>query len=513
MTRKNSGPGSLGRQLGGVPPCVQAGASAARAVDNLSKRVVDNVWGGAPATGVQTRDGPPQIGLFAPGHSRSAVVASKRRLTQIPQPGRHAMPEQVTPISSPRVLYIEDSPEARALVRRVLQSHGFDVIEASDGLAGIDLALQHPPDLILCDIQLPGIDGYETAIRLRSHRPLDNVPIVVLTGQGDRGLSLSVGADGFLEKPFDVNRFPDQLRAYIKGKRDKVKAPEERRRLREYSQALTEKLEATVRELEGLNRRLLAAARSKSEFMQNLSHELATPLTPITGYVKMLRSTKLGPLTPQQTRALDSMGISVERLSRTIDNLVDFATMEGGEGGVTRALFDAQALVKSVFDESRAKAKARRVHLELQGRAERQAWGDERKLRQALANLIDNSIKFSPHGSHVLVCLSEEPERVWFEVYDQGEGVLPEEGEKVFEPFFHADRGGEERAPGAGLGLPVARQIIEAHGGRVLLESPPKTQPEGPHHFSGTKVSFWLPTRETAPARSMLPTPLFSQGQ
>jgi len=412
--------------------------------------------------------------------------------------------------TNPRVLHIEDNAESRALVRRVLEARGFEVLEASDGLAGIDLAIRQHPDLILVDIALPGIDGYETASRLRSYRGLDGCPIVVLTANGDRGLSLSVGCDGYIEKPIDVARFADQIRAYIKGKREKVRAPEERRLLREYSQSLSERVEATVRELSQANAQLLDAARSKSEFMQNLSHELATPLTPITGYLKMLRSEKMGPLTEQQARALESMALSVERLSRTIDNLVDFASLEGGSSSVNRAEFEVAALVKAVFDDAKAKAKARRTHLTQVGRATHAAFGDERKLRQALSNLIDNAIKFSPHGSEVLVRVLEEPQRLVFEVYDQGEGVMPEEGARVFEPFFHADRGGDERAPGAGLGLPVARQIVEAHGGKVELESPPKSQPEGGHNFGGTKLAFWIPSRDSAPVEPAPPAPLFN---
>ena len=202
--------------------------------------------------------------------------------------------------ATPRILYIEDNPESRALVRSVLEPRGFDVLEASDGIAGIDLAIAAHPDLILCDIQLPGIDGYETATRLRSYKGLDGCPIVVLTSHGDRGLSLSIGCDGYIEKPIDVEKFPQQLRAFLKGKREKVRGPEERRYLREYSQSLVERLEATVRELTAANTRLRAAARSKNEFMQNLSHEMATPLTPIVGYLKILRGGKAGPLTDQQ---------------------------------------------------------------------------------------------------------------------------------------------------------------------------------------------------------------------
>jgi signal transduction histidine kinase len=415
------------------------------------------------------------------------------------------MAEQA-PSPHPRILYIEDNPESRALVRNVLEARGFDVLEASDGIAGIDLAISAHPDLILCDIEMPGIDGYETATRLRSYRGLDGCPIVVLTSHGDRGLSLSIGCDGYIEKPIDVEKFPGQLREFLKGKREKVRGPEERRYLREYSQSLVERLEATVRELTAANSRLRAAARSKTEFMQNLSHELATPLTPITGYLKILKSGKTGALTEQQQKILESMTLSSERLSRTIDNLVDFATLESGGYAIHRDIFDPQAAGRSIIDEEKPKARARRIVLELLVDHAGPGWGDERKLRQAIGNLVDNAIKFSPHGSNVLLRVAGDGARLYFEVYDEGEGMLADEAEKVFDPFFHADRVGEERAPGAGLGLPVAKQIIEAHGGKIWAESPPKNQPDSRHHFSGAKVAFWIPSRATAPAEPQ-PTP------
>lgn len=415
------------------------------------------------------------------------------------------MAEQAAP-PHPRILYIEDNPESRALVRNVLEARGFDVLEASDGIAGIDLAISAHPDLILCDIEMPGIDGYETATRLRSYRGLDQCPIVVLTSHGDRGLSLSIGCDGYIEKPIDVEKFPGQLREFLKGKREKVKTAEERRYLREYSQSLVERLEATVRELTAANSQLRAAARSKTEFMQNLSHELATPLTPITGYLKILQSGKTGALSDPQAKIVESMQTAAERLSRTIDNLVDFATLESGGYAIHRAEFDPAAVVKGVLEEERPKARARRIQLESVHEGQGRGWGDERKLKQAVGNLVDNAIKFSPHGSQVLLRVSASETQLAFEIYDQGEGLLADEAEKVFDPFFHADRVGEERAPGAGLGLPVAKQIVEAHGGRIWAESPPKNQPDSKHHFSGAKVAFWIPMRASAPAEPQ-PTP------
>src|SRR5438105_1674439 len=323
------------------------------------------MWAPEAAGDVQTRSGKGAVGGRSAFRLAGQVVGSSpREFRGRQQQGSSIMAEQA-PSPHPRILYIEDNPESRALVRNVLEPRGFDVLEASDGIAGIDLAISAHPDLILCDIEMPGIDGYETATRLRSYRGLDACPIVVLTSHGDRGLSLSIGCDGYIEKPIDVEKFPGQLRELLKGTREKVRGPEERRYLREYSQSLVERLEATVRELTAANSRLRAAARSKTEFMQNLSHELATPLTPITGYLKILRSGKTGLLTEQQLRILDSMGMASERLSRTIDNLVDFATLVSGGYALHRDPFDARTAAKAVIEEEKPKAKARRITLEL----------------------------------------------------------------------------------------------------------------------------------------------------
>jgi signal transduction histidine kinase len=197
------------------------------------------------------------------------------------------------------------------------------------------------------------------------------------------------------------------------------------------------------------------------------------------------------------------MRLATDRLSRTIDNLVNFATFEGGGHAVHREAFDPQALLKAVLKEERLKAKSRRIHLGVKVETLEQGWGDGRKLRQALSKLIDNAIKFGPYGSEILVRVSGDPTHLLFEVYDQGEGILPGEGERVFDPFFHADRVGDEHAPGAGLGLPVAKQIVEAHGGHIWVESPPKNQPEGAHHFSGARVAFWIPKRRAARTPSL----------
>jgi two-component system cell cycle response regulator DivK len=122
-------------------------------------------------------------------------------------------------MNSPKILYIEDNPENRLLVRRILEAEGYNVVEAVDGPSGLDLAAASPPDLILLDINLPEMDGYELVGRLRQIPGLANTPIIALTAyalRGDRERILAAGCDGYIQKPIDVDSLPVQVASFLK---------------------------------------------------------------------------------------------------------------------------------------------------------------------------------------------------------------------------------------------------------------------------------------------------------
>ena len=120
-----------------------------------------------------------------------------------------------------RILYVEDNRENRILIKRVLEAEGYTVDEAADGLSGLKMAQENRPDLILLDINLPDIDGYEATKRLRKMNGISGVPVVALTAnvmQGDREKSLEAGCDGYIQKPIDVDQLPDQIESYLGGR-------------------------------------------------------------------------------------------------------------------------------------------------------------------------------------------------------------------------------------------------------------------------------------------------------
>lgn len=394
---------------------------------------------------------------------------------------------------SARILLIQDQADQRGRVAGALRSAGFEVVEVASGLAGIQAATACHPDLLLVDLHLPDLDGSEVASKLR-RLGLEGLPIVAMGLSGnERGMALSAGCDGAIASPPDLTLLPGQLREFLAGKRDRLKGGDERRYLKVLNQSLVEKLEAKVRELTTANERLRLSDEFKNQFMQSISHELATPLTPLAGYLKILQSEKLGLLSDKQKKVVECMLQSSERLARTIDNLSDFAVLESGNYRVRVETIDAIKLAQHLVEETQLTlAKPKRVHVSLLVPDEQLTLQvDPARISQALGNLLENAVKVSPHGGEVLLETVRTEDRVRFALYDQGPGVPPEDQERIFEPFYHTR--GSLNVPTAGFSLPVARKIAEAHGGRLFVESPPKNQPESERNFSGSKFIFEIP--------------------
>ncbi len=398
-----------------------------------------------------------------------------------------------------RVLCIEGDETTRARVRSLLEARGFAVDTSDSGLDGIARALARPPDLVIADVHLPDIEGYELAARLKREGALARVPFVALgDSREDHDLALAAGADGFVERAADDGRLGEELRAYLGGKRDVLPEDGERERLLALNGAMAARLESAVAAERRSSARVAELDRLRSAFVHNLAHELSTPLTPLAGYLKLIQAGRLGPLSPQQQRVLDAMAQSVGRLIRVVDNLADFASLRSGEAAILDGEVDPDRLAEEVVAELKDAIREARLHVVVTPGGGGTVIADPRKLRQALANLVQNAVKFSPHGGEVLVEVTRDPSRLRFTVYDQGPGIRAGEGELIFEPLHHAASKGREdaRAPGTGLGLPVARGIAEAHGGRIWVESPPRTQPARlARHFTGSKFVLEIPVR------------------
>src|SRR3989454_3601647 len=205
----------------------------------------------------------------------------------------------------PKVLYIEDNRENRMLVRAVLEAAGYTIVEAEDGLAGIEAAIREEPALILLDINLPGVDGYEIVAILKSFPNLASTPVIAVTAyamQGDRQRTLVAGCDGYIQKPINVDMFPRQVAEFLGGKRERVEGREEGVYLRELNQRLVYRLLNQVEELKRLNQHFVRRASQLADL-----HRAVQDITSEPGVAEMLERLLRG-----LAQAIGSMSLRVE---------------------------------------------------------------------------------------------------------------------------------------------------------------------------------------------------------
>ncbi len=372
-----------------------------------------------------------------------------------------------------RILHIEDDPANRLLVRKLLQNVGYEVIDAADGLEGVRLACASPPDLVLVDLNIPGLDGYEVTLRLRGEASLASTPIVAITAEGDRDTSLAVGCDGFIQKPIDARSFASLVARYLDGARERS-GGNETQRLREQSQRIVAHLEEKVAELSHANERLRELDAAKTAFYRNISHELATPMTPIVGYVKLLKDRELGPLVPAQEKALRSVDECVRRLRATIDNLIDVTGLETGKMRFSHQEYDfldtTRRAVASMADRLAA---ARLTLVEALPRGPLLAWGDPGRLQRAITSVLENAAKFTPAGGTVGVRVAwQRSGHYEVVIADTGPGIPPERLARIFDAFYQVDASPTRQFGGVGVGLAIARRIAQGLGGDLRVVSP-----------------------------------------
>ncbi len=374
----------------------------------------------------------------------------------------------------PRILHIEDDPRNRLLVRKLLTADGLEVIDAPDGLEGVRLALAQRPDLVLVDINIPGLDGYEVTLRLRNEAGLRGVPIVAITAEGERETSFAVGCDGFLQKPIDARSFARQIRDYLEGRREQpagASLSDTGERLRMQSGRIVAHLETKVAELSAANERLRDMDRLRTAFYRNVSHELATPLTPIVGYLRMLIDGELGEVQTPQKKALRAMDDCVRRLRASLDNLVDVTGLETGKMRFFNRDYDFLDTVRrAIAQPADAMAEHRITLIEELPRGPIPAYGDPDRLQRAILQILDNALKFTPEGGTIGIAVWETESTCEVLVADSGPGVPQDRVERIFEPFFQIDGSPTRAHGGVGVGLAIVRRVARGLGGDVRVQ-------------------------------------------
>jgi signal transduction histidine kinase len=382
-----------------------------------------------------------------------------------------------------RILYVEDDPVARLLVQRVLKTEGYEVLEAEDGLSGIESARRLRPDLILMDINMPDMDGYAVTTRLKSLEETRDIPVIALTANvmlGDRELSLAAGCDGYIPKPIDIDALPGQITAFLEGKRERVADREKVERLEEHTRRLVDRLEQTITELRDANSKLRRMEKAKSDFIVLAGHELRTPLTLIYGYSHLLLSSSMRErIAPEVQPMLEKVSSAAERLSSVVDDIINVALIAADQLELTFEQLDLGYLARSVVEQFRQASQERGQQLETGSLDDLpRILGDAKYLKRAIGNVVSNAIKFTPDGGLIEVWCENAGEWLDLVVRDTGIGIDRDEQAHIFDKFyvlentdFHSTSETNYKGGGLGLGLSVTRGIIAAHGGRVFVHS------------------------------------------
>ena len=421
------------------------------------------------------------------------------------------------------ILIVEDSPTQAERLRRLIQSQHYQARVAANGRLALEAIRERQPDLVLSDIVMPEMDGYELCREIKNDPALRAIPVILVTSLTDpkdiiRGIES--GADNFIRKPYAeeylLNRIGHMLvnqklrkhqnieggiALYLGDQQHFINA--ERQQILDllistYEQAVQVNSELQARErqvielnmrlahhageLETINREialknleLAEASRMKSAFIANMSHELRTPLNAIIGFTGALLMKLPGPLTGEQDKQLNTIRNSARHLLSLINDILDVAKIEAGKVTLELEAVHCQELVQEVAETLRPLARQKGLALEVALHAsEIVLETDRRALTQILLNLLNNAIKFTEKGA-VKVSLSlrtaTHPEMVEFTVIDSGAGIRPEDQAKLFQAFSQLDSTSTRHVEGAGLGLYLSQNLANLLGGSLSFHS------------------------------------------
>jgi len=373
----------------------------------------------------------------------------------------------------PAILAIDDKPDNPVTISALLKMVMPDstVHTARSGQEGITKAKTALPDVILLDIIMPEMDGYEVCQRLRADSCTRHIPIIMLTAREtdtqSRIRGLEMGADAFLSKPVDEGELCAQIKVMLRIRKAENLLLQER-------DALDELVRDRAAELEKAKEQAEAANRAKSQFLANMSHEIRTPMNGIIGFADILVEEELS---EEQRESAVIIRNCAHDLLKVINDVLDISKIEAGKVDVEIAHCSLGELLRSVASLAGAKAEEKGLDFELilaeQGLPAR-IITDPARLRQCLLNLVANALKFTEKGYiHLRVALNQDSDQAFicFAIEDTGIGIGPELQRTIFESFTQADGSTTRQYGGTGLGLTITRQLVELLGGRLTVAS------------------------------------------
>ena len=357
----------------------------------------------------------------------------------------------------PLILIIDDDPQNLKLLNFTLSEAGYRVALANGGLVALEALQRRKPDLILCDIVMPEMDGYEVCRALKADPELHEIPLIFLTAQTDTQHLLAgfqAGAVDYVTKPFSQAEVLARVRTHTELKRAR------------------DTIMANNQQLQTLNRHLAALNQEKNHFLAIAAHDLKNPLTTVLLRAEMAEENLESPEPGQLRNHLQNIQKDVERMRLIVTNLLDINRIEAGSFEIKPAAFDLLQLVQRLTEQYRDTAARKQIRLctDLpQGPVTLVA--DEQLVYQIADNLLSNAIKYSPPGKDVSLLVSATGPSL--EIQDQGPGFSAEDKARMFQKFTRLSARPTAGETSTGLGLSIVRMLANLLEAGIDCESQP----------------------------------------
>ena len=392
------------------------------------------------------------------------------------------------------ILVVDDRPINRDLLVTLLRHGGHRLLEAATGKEALALVRAERPDLVLADILMPTMDGYQFVRHLRDDAEIARTRVVFHTanyfGSEARNLAAACGVRHVVAEPFEPAKLFETVNTVLQ---DPARAPEPlltKQFDRKHLQLVSDKLVQKVEELEALNddleRRVEARTaelavsnahlqelnRLKDEFLAIASHDLRSPLHVIRMTADLLLEEGDAVPIPQRREYLDNIVNSAGYLNALVSDLLDLAKIDAGRVRLELQELRAGDIVHRSVNALGFHAELKHIGIELiVAPDEPVVRADPLKLSQIVNNLLSNAIKFTPEGGRIIVAVEPAADGVHLSVTDSGAGIAPEDLSRIFDKFKQARARVTRGEAGTGLGLAIVRQLVELHGGRVEVAS------------------------------------------
>lgn len=328
------------------------------------------------------------------------------------------------------ILAVDDIPDNLLLVELALEQEGHQVVLAHNGETALRQIRQAPPSLILLDVMMPGMDGYEVTRRIRQDKNIPFIPILLVTAREESSLveGLDAGADEFVRKPFQLDELQARVRSML---------------------------------------RLKETIDQRENFVSCLTHDLRTPLVAANRMLDLIAQQAFGEVTEEQTEAIANIVSSNQNMLKMLNALLETHQYELGQKILSFIPVDLQQLIAEVVTELKSLAIEKSIELSYSVADDvPEIKGDRLELRRVITNLVGNALKFTDNGS-VTLSLSQNESEVLVQVKDTGMGISAQEQKTIFQRYHQ----GNHRRSGKGLGLYLCQQIINAHQGKITVSS------------------------------------------